>query len=108
MPAHYIPARSVLHVFEPEAVVPALYMPDRGRGKVHRAAQGIGVAVALEKAPPCRYRLVAVGVDPHDQLRVARLQWRVNEVAREHRLVAALPGADREMVGGVARGRDQA
>src|SRR6266566_379769 len=41
-------------IFQPEAVIPALDVPDRGRGKVHRAAQRIGVAVALEKPPPRR------------------------------------------------------
>src|SRR3954465_13031969 len=45
---------SVLHVFESEAVAPALDMTNRRRREVHRAAQRIGVAVTLEETPPRR------------------------------------------------------
>src|SRR3954466_1658358 len=46
--------RSVFDEFEPEAVAPALDMADRGRREMHRAAQRIGVAVALKETPPRR------------------------------------------------------
>src|SRR5579863_5560023 len=91
--------RSVLHIIEAETVAPALDVADRGRREVHRAAQRVGVAVALEKAPAGLHRLVAVGVDAHHQLRIARLDRRMNEVTGEHRLVMAAAGADRKMVG---------
>src|SRR3954447_4311345 len=98
---------SVLHVLEPEAVSPALDVAYRGRREMHRAAERIGVAVALEEAPPRRNGLVAVGIDAHDQLGVAGLDRRVDQVAGEYRLIAAAPGADREMIGRVPRSRRQ-
>ena len=36
----------------PEPVAPPLDVPDRGRGKMHRAAQRVPIAVAFEKAAP--------------------------------------------------------
>src|ERR1041385_5798233 len=53
---------SALHIFDSEAVIPALHVPNRGRGEMHRAAQRVRAAVALEKPPPRRDALVAVGV----------------------------------------------
>src|SRR3954447_17894234 len=68
-----MPLPSARHVFEPEAVAPALDMADRRRREMHRAAQGVGVAVALEEAPSGRDALLAIGIDAHDQLGVAGL-----------------------------------
>jgi hypothetical protein len=56
---------------------------------VHRAAQRVGVAVALEKAAAGGHTLVAVGIHPHREIGIARLQRRMNQVAGEHRLVLA-------------------
>src|SRR4051794_11006971 len=67
---------SVLHVFESETVAPALDMTNRRRREMHRAAQRIGVAVALEETPPRRDGLLSVGIDAHDQLGVAGLDRR--------------------------------
>src|SRR5215212_9066567 len=64
-------ASSGFCVFQAEAVAPALDIADRGRREVHRAAQRVGVAVALEEIPPCGDRLLTVGVDAHDQIGIA-------------------------------------
>ena len=74
---------------------------------MHRAAQRVGVAVALEEAPSGLDGLVAIGIDPHDQLGIARLDRRMDQIAGEHRLVAAPSGAHREMIRRMARGRRQ-
>src|SRR5687768_9327019 len=66
-------APSGLCVFQAEAVAPALDMAGRGRREVHRAAQRVGVAVALEEIPARPDSLVAVGVDAHDQVGIAGL-----------------------------------
>ena len=66
---------------------------------MHRAAQRVGVAVALEEIPARPDSLVAVGVDAHDQFGIAGLDRRMDQIAGEHRGVGALAGADREMVG---------
>src|SRR5712664_4138701 len=81
-------------VFQAEAVAPALDMADRGRREVHRAAQRVGVAVALEEIPARPDSLVAVGVDAHDPFGIAGLDRRMDQIAGEHRGVAALAGAD--------------
>ncbi len=62
---------------------------------------------ALEEIPARPDGLVAVGVDAHDQFGIAGLDRRMDQIAGEHRGVGALAGADREMVGRVARGRTQ-
>src|SRR6516165_289667 len=87
-----------------KTVAPALDVTDRRRREVHCAAQGICIAVALEKPAPRRDRLGRIVIDPHHKLRIARLDRRVDQIAGEHRLVAAAPGADRKMIGRVAGG----
>src|SRR5260370_4673367 len=87
---------SILYILQLEAVAPALDVADRGRGEVHRAAQRVGVAVALEETPARGDGLIAIGIDPHHQFGIAGLDWRMDQIAGEHRLVAAAPGADRK------------
>src|ERR1700722_486295 len=84
-PADGDSAPSGFCVFQAEAVAPAPDMADRGRREVHRAAQRVGVAVALEEIPARPDSLVAVGVDAHDQIGVAGLDGRMDQIAGEHR-----------------------
>ena len=74
---------------------------------MHRAAQRVGVAVALQKPTSRGHTLVAIGVDPHHQFGVARLDGRVHQVAGEHRRIATAPGTDCEVIRRVAWGRGQ-
>src|SRR5262245_40784048 len=67
--------------FAAEAVAPALDVPDRGRGEVHRAAQGAGVAVALEKGAAGGRGLLLVVVDAHHEIWIASLDRRVDQIA---------------------------
>ena len=90
-----------------EAVAPALDVSDRGRREMHRAAQCARVAVTLEKAAPRRGRLGRIIIDPHHEIRIARLQRRVDQIAGKHRLIAAAPGADGEVIGSMSGGRAQ-
>src|SRR6266446_606847 len=90
-----------------EAVAPALDVPDGWRGEVHRAAQGAGVAVAFEKGATGGRGLLLVVVDPHHEVGIARLDRRVDQSAGEHRLVAAAPRADSEVIGRMPGGRAQ-
>src|SRR5207253_562553 len=90
-----------------EAVAPALDVPDGGGGEVHGAAQGAGIAVTLEKIAPCRRGLRRIVVDAHYQLRIPCLQWRMDQVAGQHRGIIATPDTDGKMVGGVSRCRHQ-
>ena len=75
---------------------------------MRRAAQRLRVAVALEEAAPRRRRLRLVDVEIDRQLRIARLQRRMHQVAGHHGLVAALAEADGEVAGRVPRCRQQA
>src|ERR1700730_16189594 len=90
--------------FATHPVIPPLDVSDRWRGEVHRAAQGARVAVAFEKSAAGGRGLLLVVVDPHHEIRIARLDRRVDQIAGEHSLVAAAPGADREVVGCVTGG----
>ena len=58
---------------------------------MHRAEQRFGVAVALEKgaARPDRVRRIDIGSS--EELRIARLQRRMDEIAGEHRGIAPAP-----------------
>src|SRR5260370_33337076 len=93
---------AILHTVTPEAVAPAPDVADRGRGEVHRAAQRVGVAVALEEAPAGGDGLVALGVDPHHPLGAGRLGRRGGPNAGETPPCAAAPRADSEMSGRVS------
>src|SRR5205085_5310124 len=90
-----------------EAVTPTPDVPDRGRGEVHRAAQGAGVAVAFEKGAPGGRGLLLVVVDAHYEVRITRLDRRVDQIAGEHCLVAAAPCAHCEVIRRVAGSRGQ-
>ncbi len=74
---------------------------------MRRAAQGRGVAQALEEAAPRRAGLLGVIVGPRRQVGIAHLDRRMDQVAGHHRVLAAAPKPDREMVGRVARRRHQ-
>src|SRR5271169_1389417 len=102
-----LPPASAADRLVAEAVAPALDVADRRRREVHRAAQGRRVAIALEEAAPGRRGLLLIEIDAHHQVGIARLDRRMDQIAGEHRPVAALSGTDREMVGGVAWGRHQ-
>src|SRR5882757_937232 len=83
--------------FATEPVIPPLDVSDRWRGEVHRAAQGARVAVAFEKSAAGGRGLPLVVIDPHHEIRIARLDRRVDQIAGEHGLVTAASGTDREV-----------
>ncbi len=87
-----------------------MWPPTEGEGKCivqHRRCRCRPVALP-EELTACGAALQAVGIDAHDQIGIARLERRVDQVAGEDCLVAALAGADREMIWGVAGGRAEA
>src|SRR5260370_39173080 len=88
-----------------KAVAPALDVPHGGGGEVHRAAQGGGVAVAFEKGAASSRGLLRVVIDPHHEIRIARLDRRGDQIAGNYGLVAAAPGADREAIRFMTGGR---
>src|SRR5260370_26935149 len=79
-----------------KAVAPALDVPHGGGGEVHRAAPGGGVAVAFEKDAASSRGLLLVVIDPHHEIRIARLDLRVDQIARTPRLPPGARCSDHE------------
>src|SRR6516165_11649157 len=96
-PPRLAAGRLVAERLAAETITPAFNMANRGRRKVHRAAQRAGVAVALEECSSGSRGLFLIVIDAHHQVGIAGLDWRVDQVAGEDRLIAAASGAHREM-----------
>ncbi len=74
------------HAASQENPLPARrILPGGRRGEMRRAAQRLGVAIALQEIAPRRRRLRLIDVELRRQFRIARLQRRVHQVAGEHR-----------------------
>jgi hypothetical protein len=72
------------------------------------AAQRIAVAIALHELAPRRRGLRLIDVELGGQFRIARLQRRMHQVAREHGVVLAAAEGEGDMAGvwpGVGRMR---
>src|SRR3546814_3164083 len=69
--------------FEPEALVPAGEAAGGLAGEMGGADQRVGVAVAFEEGAASAAGEGAVEVGAHGQLRIARLERRVDQVAAE-------------------------
>ena len=82
--------------------------PRRRRGKMRGAAQRSGIAIAFQKFSPRGRRLRLIDVEFHRQFRIVRLQRRVHEVARHHRVVAGAAEGERNVPGRVTRRRQDA
>ena len=68
---------------------------------MRRAAQRLGVAIALQKAAPRHGRLLRIDVEARRQLGIPQLQRRVHEIAGEHRMVLIVgPAGTGHGVGG--------
>ena len=82
--------------------------PDRRRRKMRRAAQRLGVAIALQETAPRFRRLRLVDVELHRYFRIARLQGRMHQVAGKHRVVPAAAEREGDMARRVAGRRQDA
>ena len=96
------------HRLAGKSVALAADFAGRRRGEMRRAAQRIGVAIALQETAPRRRRLRRIDVEFRRQFGIARLQRRVHEVAGEHRVVLAAAEGEGDMAGRMARRRQDA
>jgi hypothetical protein len=56
-------------------------MAARRRREMREAAKCTGITVALEEPPTCADALLRIVINACRQLRIARLQWRMDQVA---------------------------
>ncbi len=75
---------------------------------MRRAAQRVGVAIALEETAPRRRGLRLIDIEFRRQFRIARLQRRMHQVARKHCIVLAAAERERDMPRRMPRRRQNA
>src|SRR5262249_24812799 len=83
----------------------ALDPAHRWRGEMRRAAQRVGVAIALQEAAPGLSGRRRIDVELHRHFGIACLDWRMHEIAREHGVIPGLAEPESGMAGRVTRRR---